>query len=165
VAGKREIMSVVDPRAEEGTPRVFQSGTVNDGPAALASASAALREYQRLHAEGEYEQLEHQTGLVRRALEEGFHKSGIPCQVNHLASMLQIHLGANYCSFETSQGQDTRVLQLFYLALINQGVMLSLPTSNHIYFSFAHSDRDFELIRHKIRHVFELYGFGSLSAF
>lgn len=163
VAGKREIMSVVNPRAEVGTPRVFQSGTVNDGPAALASASAALREYRRLHADGEYEKLEHQTGLVRRALEEGFHEAGIPCQVNHLASMLQIHLGANDYSFETSQGQDTRVLQLFYLALINQGVILSLPTSNHIYFSFAHSGKDFEFIRDKISYVFNLYGFGSLS--
>ena len=163
VAGKREIMSVVDPRAEEGTPRVFQSGTVNDGPTALASASEALRQYRRLHKEGEYERLEQRTGLVGKALEEGFREVGIPCQVNHLASMLQIHVGANELSFETAQGQDARVLELFYLALINQGVMLSLPTSNHIYFSFAHSDKDFEFIRDKISYVFELYDFGSLS--
>ena len=77
--------------------------------------------------------------------------------------MLQIHVGANELSFETAQGQDARVLELFYLALINQGVMLSLPTSNHIYFSFAHSDKDFEFIRDKISYVFELYDFGSLS--
>lgn len=164
VAGKREIMSVVDPKAGEGTPRVFQSGTVNDGPAALASASAALRQYSKLYEEGQYRRLEQRTGLVGAALEEGFRGVGIPCQVNHLASMLQIHLGANELSFATAQTQDIRLLELFYLALINQGVMLSLPTANHIYFSFAHSDKDIQFIKDKISYVFEHYGFGSLSS-
>jgi glutamate-1-semialdehyde 2,1-aminomutase len=164
VAGKRQIMSVVDPRADEGTPRVFQSGTVNDGPAALASSCAALRQYQRLYEEGEYERLEKRTGSIRKWLKDGFSEAGIPCQVNHLASMLQIHLGADELNFETAQGYDPQVLELFYLALINQGVMLSLPTSNHIYFSFAHSDNDFQFVRDKISYVFELYGFSSLSA-
>ena len=103
-------------------------------------------------------------GLVGRALEHGFRGVGIPCQVNHLASMLQIHLGANELTFETAQGYDLRVLELFYLALINQGVMLSLPTSNHIYFSFIHSEKDFEFVREKISYVFELYGFDTLSS-
>jgi glutamate-1-semialdehyde 2,1-aminomutase len=162
VAGKREIMSVVDPRAEEGTPRVFQSGTVNDGPAALASASAALRQYRQLYEEGEYERLEQRTGVVGKALEEQLRAAGMPCQVNHLASMLQIHLGADELSFETAQGTDTKLLELFYLALINQGVMLSLPTSNHIYFSFAHSDEDIQFIRDNISYVLEHYRFDSL---
>jgi glutamate-1-semialdehyde 2,1-aminomutase len=163
VAGTRDVMTVVDPMADEGTPRVFQSGTVNDGPAALASATAALQQYRRLHTEGEYEHLEQRVGLVRKALEDGFREAGIPCQVNHLASMLQIHLGAEQITFETVPEYDPRILQLFYLAMINQGVMLSLPTSNHIYFSFAHSEKDFEFIKDKISYVFEIYDFDSLS--
>lgn len=136
---------------------------MNDGPAALASACAALRQYRRLFSEGEYERLEQRTGAIGQALVAGFRQAGIPCQVNHLASMLQIHLGGDQLSFETTQQADTRVLSLFYLALINQGVLLSLPTANHIYFSFAHSDADFEFVRNTINHVFELYGFASLS--
>ena len=163
VAGKSEVMSVVDPLAEEGTPRVFQSGTVNDGPAALASACAALRIYQQLYEQGEYERLEWRTGQIGKTLQETFRGAGIACQVNHLASMLQIHLGANELSFETAQGYDMQLLELFYLALINEGVMLSLPTSNHIYFSFAHSERDFEFIRRKIVDVFTIYGFDALA--
>ena len=163
VAGSREIMSVVDPLAEEGTPRVFQSGTVNDGPAALASACAALRTYRQLYQQGDYQRLEHRTGQIGQTLQEVFRSAGIACQVNHLASMLQIHLGGNELNFETAQGHDTQLLELFYLALINEGVMLSLPTSNHIYFSFAHSEQDFEIISNKIGEVFTRYGFDSLG--
>ena len=163
VAGSTAVMSVVDPLAEEGTPRVFQSGTVNDGPAALASAFAALQTYRQLYDHGDYERLERHTGRIGQTLEKTFRGAGIACQVNHLASMLQIHLGGNDLSFETARGDDTQLLELFYLALINEGVMLSLPTSNHIYFSFAHSEQDFEFISKKIGEVFTSYGFDSLG--
>lgn len=160
VAGKEEVMAVVDPTAPASTPRVFQSGTVNDGPVPLASALAALREYRRLYAAGEYKRLENKVSSVAESLEKGFRKVGIPCQVNQLASMLQIHLGRNELTFETAVGDQTALLELFYLALLNQGVMLSLPTSNHIYFSFAHSKEDFKIINSKIEFVFEHYNFG-----
>lgn len=163
VAGRSEVMSVVDPLAPEGTPRVFQSGTVNDGPAALAASTAALSVYQRLYEKGDYERLERDTQQTKNVLEHNFNVAGMPCQVNQLASMLQIHLGGRNLTFTTSQGQDLRVLELFYLALINEGVMLSLPTSNHIYFSFAHSRPDFELIWKTIERVFERYRFDSLA--
>jgi glutamate-1-semialdehyde 2,1-aminomutase len=163
VAGSAEVMSVVDPLAQEGTPRVFQSGTVNDGPAALASGCAALRTYRQLYEQGDYGRLEQRTGHIGQTLEKTFRGAGIACQVNHLASMLQIHLGGNELSFETAQGHDTQLLELFYLALINEGVMLSLPTSNHIYFSFAHSEEDFDVIEQKINDVFKFYGFDALA--
>lgn len=163
VAGRSEILSVVDPRAPEGTPRVFQSGTVNDGAVALASACAALREYRELDTRGEYQRLEERTRRVKLTLEHEFRRAGFACQVNQLASMLQIHLGANEMCFETSRGHDGRLLELFYLAMLNQGVLLSLPTSNHIYFSFAHTDQDIEAVLRAIRQAFDTYGFASLA--
>jgi glutamate-1-semialdehyde 2,1-aminomutase len=162
VAGKEDVMSVVDPLAPENTPRVFQSGTVNDGPVALATAAAALGEYRRLFETGEYQRLEADVQSVAETLELGFRGAGIPCQINHLASMLQIHLGGDELTFETANADEAGPLELFYLALINQGVMLSLPTSNHIYFSFAHSKEDFEFIKAQIRYVFEHYEFGPI---
>jgi glutamate-1-semialdehyde aminotransferase len=126
---------------------------------ALATAAAALGEYRRLFDAGEYQRLERDVQSIAQVLEQGFRGAGIPCQINHLASMLQIHLGGNEVTFETAKGDDTGLLELFYLALINQGVMLSLPTSNHIYFSFAHTKEDFDLIKTKIGAVFEHYDF------
>ncbi len=163
VAGSAQVMSVVDPLAQANTPRVFQSGTVNDGPVALATASAALAEYERLFEVGEYRRLEADVKSVAQALEQGFRGAGIPCQINHLASMLQIHLGSNELTFETAKPDHAELLELFYLALLNQGVMLSLPTSNHIYFSFAHTAEDFAFIKTKISYVFEHYDFRKLA--
>jgi glutamate-1-semialdehyde 2,1-aminomutase len=163
VGGRRDIMSVVDPEAEAGTPRVFQSGTVNDGAAALASASAALRQYRQLEQCGEYTRLEQRAGATKKALEEGFRAVGFRCQVNHLASMLQIHLGCDEYSLETATSALAPVLELFYLAMINEGVMLSLPTANHIYLSFAHSDEEIAQISQKIDYVLNHYEFSALA--
>lgn len=57
VAGSSRIMSVTDPLAPAGTPRVFQSGTGNDGTLALACAAAAIAQYRKLDAAGEYARL------------------------------------------------------------------------------------------------------------
>ena len=43
--------------------------------------------------------------------------------------------------------------------MINEGVFLSVPTSNHIYMSFAHSDDDFEQILTTTETVLNKYEF------
>lgn len=156
-------MRVLDPIADQDTPRVFQSGTVNDGARALASACAALRLYRGLDAKGAYQVLEQRTRRVGEVIQQHFRSAGFPCQVNQLASMLQIHLGANEMSFSSVQGRDARMLELFYLALINHGVLLSLPTSNHVYLSFLHTDDDIEIMTQTIAHVFDRYDFAAAA--
>jgi glutamate-1-semialdehyde aminotransferase len=46
--------------------------------------------------------------------------------------------------------------------MINEGVLLSLPTSNHIYLSFAHTDADIERALAAARQVLERYDFGAI---
>lgn len=167
VAGREKIMRVVDPEAAPGTPRVFQSGTVNDGTAALAATITALKTYERLAEQGEYQRLEDKARRLKQGLIESFARQGIGCQVNQIASMLQIYLSSDPVTsdpvtFETCQGLNNSALELFYLALINEGIFLSIPTSNHIYLSFAHSDDDLECILQKVDLVLEKYPFKSL---
>jgi len=162
VAGKETIMRVVDPEAEAGTPRVFQSGTVNDGTAALAATTAALKTYQQLAEQGGYQRLGDKALRLKQGLVESFGRQGIGCQVNQLASMLQIYLTAEPVTFESSQGLNTAALELFYLALINEGILLSIPTSNHIYLSFAHGQADIDRILQKVDVVLEKYPFKTL---
>src|SRR6185437_5883704 len=54
VAGREDIMRGVDPDRPPGTAPVFQSGTANDGTAALAAACAAIDCYQELAAGNRY---------------------------------------------------------------------------------------------------------------
>lgn len=160
VAGRRDVMSVVDPNAPAGTPRVFQSGTVNDGTAALASATAAMRMYSKLYESGEYQALEKRSSELKARLIATFKEHGIPCQINQIASMLQLYIAEEPVTFEMATLLDTSLLQLFYTAMINEGVLLSVPSSNHIYLSFAHSNEDFEAIERAAHRVLDRYGFG-----
>lgn len=160
VAGRRDVMNVVDPNAPAGTPRVFQSGTVNDGSFALASATAAMRIYKQLYDSGEYAALENRSSELKSSLVAAFREHGISCQINQVASMLQMYISDEPVNFKMATRLDTRLLQLFYTAMINEGVLLSVPSSNHIYMSFAHSAEDFEAIETAARRVLERYEFG-----
>ena len=164
VAGSKRVMSVTDPLAPEDAPHVFQSGTGNDGTLALASAAAAIGEYKRLDAAGEYDRLASDVGQLKSSLLQIFSDAGIGLHVNSLGSMMQLYLTDELPSFERYVGLSTELLELLYLALINEGVMLSLPTSNHVYFSFAHSGEDFTQIEKSARAVLSKYPFAEATA-
>ncbi len=159
VVGRADVMAVTDPLAAVGTPRAFQSGTGNDGTAALAAAIGAMTEYRRRDAEGGYAALDSASEKCAAMLVSAFAAHGIPLHVNRLASMMQLFITDAPASFTRYAQLSTDLLELFYLALINHGVMLSLPTSNHVYFSFAHQAADFARIAEAVTVVLETYPF------
>lgn len=161
VCGRADIFAVVDPAAAPGTPRVFQSGTVNDGAAALAAAARALALYREKEAAGEYGRLEQRAAHLARALEDLFLRHRIRIQVNQLASMLQLYHCSAPVDFWSAQQLDYEPLELFYLAMINEGVVLSLPRSNHIYLSFLHDDSAIQSILDAAARVLERYDFSA----
>jgi len=159
VAGRADIMAVTDPLTPAGMPRAFQSGTGNDGTAALAAAIAAMTEYRRLDGEGAYAALDRAAGGAADALRAAFAAHGIPLHINRLGSMMQLFVTDAPASFARYAAIGTELLELFYLAMINRGVMLSLPTSNHIYFSLAHGADDFRAVADAAAAVLDAYPF------
>jgi glutamate-1-semialdehyde aminotransferase len=83
----------------------------------------------------------------------------MPLHINRMGSMMQLFLTDAPASFERYATVGTELLELFYLALLCRGVMLSLPTSNHIYFSLAHGDADFAEIAAAAADVLDAYPF------
>ena len=77
--------------------------------------------------------------------------------------LLQLFLTDKKPTFENFVNLDLEVLSLFFLALINEGVILTLPTSNHIYLSFVHTEDDIEEIIEKANLVLDKYDFSSLT--
>ena len=73
--------------------------------------------------------------------------------------MLQLFLSGASPSFDAYADLPAGPIQFFYLALINEGVLLSLPTSNHIYLSFAHTDADISTVLEKVAVVLNRYDF------
>ena len=162
VAGKEKIMRVVDPLAPTNTPRVFQSGTGNDGTAAIAAAIGAITTYLSLDNEERYRDLFETGETLAQGIRAAFSSRGIPSHVNQLGPMLQIFLSDEEPGFERFATLDMEALPLFFLALINEGVILTLPTSNHIYLSFSHTTDDIRFIIEKVNLVLDKYDFRSL---
>jgi glutamate-1-semialdehyde 2,1-aminomutase len=164
VAGRADIMSVVDPVGGDPQRRAFQSGTGNDGTRALAAGAAAMTAYKTLGRDGGYDLLEQRTALLARELRHAFADAGMPCHINQIASMLQIFVTPAQARFETFAKLDQRLADLFFLALLTRGVMLTLPTSNHIYLSFEHTDAHVAEIAAAARDVLVAFDFADAYA-
>ena len=162
VVGREDILRGLDPDRPAGTPAVFQSGTGNDGTAALAAASAAIDVYRRLDAQDRYSSLNNLSRRLADGITTAFKRRRVPCHVNQLGSMLQLFLSEAVPGFETFSRIPPGPLALFYVALINEGVLLSLPTSNHVYLSFAHTDADIDRILRAVDTVLDTYDFGAV---
>ena len=63
------------------------------------------------------------------------------------------------CDSQLIDACQVRTVSRKQRAMINEGVFLSVPTSNHIYMSFAHSDDDFEQILTTTETVLNKYEF------
>jgi glutamate-1-semialdehyde 2,1-aminomutase len=162
VCGREEVMKVVDPNADSSVPRVFQSGTVNDGSVALAAAIAALKTYRAMDQQGEYQRLAALGERLANGIEAAFSQRGIGCHINQIGSMLQMFVSEKPASFENYHNLDMTVLSLFFHALINEGVFLTVPSSDHIYLSFVHTEAEIDLILEKVDTVLNRYGFAEL---
>lgn len=159
VGGSAEVMQVVDPLARDPARRVFQSGTGNDSTAGLLAATAAMRVYRQLGAAGRYAELDALGAALAAGLVAAFSQQGLPLHVNQRGAMLQLFLSGHDPDFVRFYDLDQRLIDLFYLALISRGIVLSLPTSNHIYLSFKHTAEDIAEIVDAARAVLAAYPF------
>jgi len=161
VAGREDILLGLDPNRPDGVRAVFQSGTGNDGTAALAAGLAAVTSYRQRARDMGYDALFARSKALADGLRSAFTRHGVPAHVNQLGPMLQLFLTNVAATFESCAGIPAWPGVLFYLALINEGILLSLPTSNHIYLSFAHTDADIAEILLKVDTVLDRYDFGA----
>lgn len=159
VAGSAEIMQVVDPVAGDPSRRVFQSGTGNDSTAGLLAATAAMQTYRCLGRDGEYTRLNRVAENLATGLIGVFAEFDLPLRVNQRASMLQLFLTEQDPEFSKFYDLDQTLIDAFYLAMMTEGVVLSLPTSNHIYLSFEHGDTEVAAILNAARAVLGRYPF------
>ena len=131
----------------------------DDGTAALAAGTAAIELYHELEQDGSYLRLNGLSERFAAGLRAVFAARSVPFHANQLGPMLQLFLSDATPSFESFAGLPPGPIQLFYLALINEGVLLSLPTSNHVYLSFAHTDADISTVLEKVAVVLDRYDF------
>jgi len=167
VVGREEIMQVVLPRgqgafAKKGK-RVFQSGTYNDGTMALAASIATMKVYKKLNEKGEYQRLFQLTEKLKAGIEMAFKQREIPLHVNMLGPSLKLFFTDLEPSFDVYCSLDKSILQLFFVSLINEGVVLSWPSSGSVFLSFAHTDEDIERVISAVNCSLDKNAFGEIT--
>ncbi|MBT6241810.1 MAG: aminotransferase class III-fold pyridoxal phosphate-dependent enzyme [Rhodospirillaceae bacterium] len=167
VAGRADVMSGVVPNSATNVfnlkvPGTFQSGTTNDDTMSLASSIGALRAYKKLDDAGDYERLNNLTKRFSQGMVKKFHECGVPCYSNQWGPLLRFVLSDGEASFKAHQKVDKSALSLFIMALMTEGVLLSMPTSGATYLSFAHTEADIDTIIEKTELVLRKYKFAEL---
>ena len=120
IAGRKEVMSVFDPRS--GKPALPHGGTFSANPVTMRAGLAAMQlldeaAFTRLNVIGE---------AVREGINEAFRRNGVPGGTVGLGSLLKIHFAdrpiRDYRSAYMTE-QETKRQAVFNLGLLNRGVL------------------------------------------
>jgi len=120
IAGRKEVMSVFDPRS--GKPALPHGGTFSANPVTMRAGLAAMQlldeaAFTRLNVIGE---------AVRKGVNEAFRRKGVPGGTVGLGSLLKIHFAdrkiRDYRSAYMTE-QETKRQAVFNLGLLNRGVL------------------------------------------
>ena len=120
IAGRKEVMSVFDPRS--GKPPLPHGGTFSANPVTMRAGLAAMQlldeaAFTRLNVIGE---------AVREGINEAFRRNGVPGGTVGLGSLLKIHFAdrpiRDYRSAYMTE-QETKRQAVFNLGLLNRGVL------------------------------------------
>jgi glutamate-1-semialdehyde 2,1-aminomutase len=120
IAGRKEVMSVFDPRW--GKPALPHGGTFSANPVTMRAGLAAMQlldeaAFTRLNGIGE---------AVREGINEAFRRNGVPGGTVGLGSLLKIHFAdrpiRDYRSAYMTE-QETKRQAVFNLGLLNRGVL------------------------------------------
>jgi glutamate-1-semialdehyde 2,1-aminomutase len=168
LAGRREPMGVLGRGTSGasmfggGAKAVCQSGTMNDNTPGTAAAIASIKVLKRLSAEGEYGRLNARTSRLASAIRDIFRHRGIPCQVNIVGSFFRIHFTDEDPTFDTVCRIDKRLIYLFAVALMAEGVLLCAPSSGSSFLSFAHTDEDVAKILEAVNVTLDKFDFAEV---
>ena len=160
VAGREDILATVMPRGDG--KKVFQSGTCNDELVGVLSTIATIKEYQKLNANGEYKQLSQKAEKLKEKISKAFNENNIPCHINLFGPSLKIFFTDLIPSFENYSQLDPKPRTLFYLALMNEEVILAWPSAGTTFLSFAHKEQDLQKIIDSIYKFLHKYDFSSV---
>lgn len=134
--GKREVMEVVAPLGG-----VYQAGTLSGNPIAM---QAGLTTLELIDEPGFYERLEQQSGKLVNGLQVLADAAGIPFTTNRVGSMFGFFFTneTHITRFSQVMGADSNRFNLFFHAMLRQGVNLAPSPFESGFVSAAHEDKE-----------------------
>jgi glutamate-1-semialdehyde 2,1-aminomutase len=122
VVGRRNIMSVFDPRG--GKPALPHGGTFNANPMTMVAGLAAMRAM----TEPVYDRLNELGRIARSGITSAFAQDGTPAQVTGLGSLFMLHLhGRPLASYRDAyrRPEEQKRLAIVHRALLNTGIIIA----------------------------------------
>jgi glutamate-1-semialdehyde 2,1-aminomutase len=122
VAGRYEVMRVVDPR--EGKPAVPHAGTFNGNPVTMVAGTATLR----LLTRQAFDRLDELGERTRARLRSALESAGVEGHVTGLGSLFDVHLGPteprDYRSGRVTT-ESAATLDKLFIHLLNTGFLFT----------------------------------------
>lgn len=136
--GRRDIMEMVAPLGG-----VYQAGTLSGNPIAM---TAGLKTLELIEAPGFYENLDRQTAKLVDGLSATAAKHDIPLATNRLGSMFGFFFtdASPVTTFTQVMEADSDRFNLFFNAMLQQGINLAPSPFESGFVSAAHDDADIE---------------------
>ncbi|MCE2464600.1 MAG: aminotransferase class III-fold pyridoxal phosphate-dependent enzyme [Dehalococcoidia bacterium] len=140
VAGREELMAVLDPQRADSDSFVSQVGTLNANPVACAAGLATLNElrkpgiYDRLHAIGRQ---------IRDAIERVCREAEVPMQPSGEDAIFGFYFTDEPIeNYRSTLKADAEKMARFNILLLDKGVLKNWP--DKFYPSLAHSSEDID---------------------
>lgn len=135
--GRREIMENISPAGP-----VYQAGTLSGNPLAMAAGIATL---SILSQDGYWESIEQKTQQLCRGMQQQAIAVGLNLQFHQIGTMFWIFFTDqpvyDYASAQTS---DVSAFNVYFHAMLEQGIYLAPSQFETGFMSAAHSDEDIE---------------------
>jgi glutamate-1-semialdehyde 2,1-aminomutase len=135
--GKSEIMNCIAPDGP-----VYQAGTLSGNPLAMAAGIATLKLLQR---PGFYKDLGDKAADYARRLSEVAEKTGVPVQLNRVASLMTGFFSTTpVTDFDSAMKADAERYGAHYRQMLSQGIYLAPSQFEVAFISDAQSKNDLE---------------------
>ena len=135
--GMAQIMKRVSPVGS-----VYQAGTLSGNPPAMAAGIATLK---KLRNRAVYEGLEARGARLEKGLKDAAKKSGVPCCVNRVGSMLcTFFTGGPVTDYRSAGEANVEMYARYFRMMLEEGVYLAPSQFEAMFVSTAHTDEDID---------------------
>jgi glutamate-1-semialdehyde 2,1-aminomutase len=119
IGGSADVMEVFRPGGERS---ISHSGTFNGNPVTVAAGLKVLE----LLDDAAYAKLDSLGDRLAHGLRAAIEKTGVPAQVTHVGSLLNVHFTREPVrDFDSAQTSDPVAAAAFHLGLLNRGVFVA----------------------------------------
>jgi glutamate-1-semialdehyde 2,1-aminomutase len=137
--GRREIMEHIAPSGP-----VYQAGTLSGNPLAMTAGVTTLK--LLLETKGLYEKVTTLSTRLAEGLQEVAGHNGVAVQAHAMGGMFSIFFtDREVYDYETAKTSDVNAFNIYFHAMLEQGIYLSPSQFEACFMSYVHNDEEIHM--------------------